>query len=218
MNRQLVFLSSLLFLIMISGCTVLSFYPLYTEDTLRRDDRIIGTWETINEDDVFFKPEVWIWEISFQPEKWKKKINNPFDRGERKIPNQHTYTVFLYPKTEPERKAEFRLHLVELEGQFYMDLYPENLDGINDFFAMHLLPVHTIAKVSIGETLNINWFDFEWLEKLFEENRIRIHHERNKNNILLTAKPEELQKFVIKYANEKEAFEDGLHYTLKRIN
>ena len=35
-------------------------------------------------------------------------------------------------------------------------------------------------------------------------------HEKNDDFILLTAKPDELQKFVTKYVNSEEAFKDGM--------
>jgi hypothetical protein len=55
------------------------------------------------------------------------------------------------------------------------------------------------------------------LQKLFDENKIRIKHENNGVYTLLTAKPEELQKFVIKFANEDKAFSDFMKYTLTKI-
>ena len=35
----------LLVTVIVSSCTVLSFYPLYTDKELVRDDRIIGEWQ-----------------------------------------------------------------------------------------------------------------------------------------------------------------------------
>lgn len=48
-----------------------------------------------------------------------------------------------------------------------------------------------------------------------EEEKIRIKHEKNNTNILLTAQPKELQKFVAKYANDKNAFEKESQFVLK---
>ena len=73
-----------------------------------------------------------------------------------------------------------------------------------------------VGKIFENEKININWYDHNWLSDLIEENKIRIHHEANDDYVLLTAKPRELQKFVTKYVNSEEAFEDGLEAILTR--
>jgi hypothetical protein len=215
--------TSLLGAVIVSSCTVLSFYPLYTEKELIRDDRIIGKWQSLNNKDVFPTSEnntqidTMIWDISFQNKIWKKRLNNPFDRGSEQISNKFTYTLNIYDKSMPENKAEFHLHIVKLGDKLFIDLFPEEWQKDNALLAIHLMSVHTFAKIDIGDKLEINWFDTELLQKLFDENKIRIKHEDNGVYTLLTAKPEELQKFVIKYANEDKAFSDLMKYTLIKI-
>ena len=46
----------------------------------------------------------------------------------------------------------------------------------------------------------------DYIEQLLEERRIRIKHERLKESFVLTASTEELQKFVLKYMDDKQAF------------
>ena len=111
--------TSLLVTVILSSCTVLSFYPLYTEKELVRDDRIIGKWQSFNNKDSYptlennTEIDTLIWEISYQKTVWKKKLNNPFDRGSEDIPNKFTYTLHLYDKSMPKNKyTEFHLHLV----------------------------------------------------------------------------------------------------------
>lgn len=213
----------LLATVIISSCTVLSFYPLYTEKELVRNDRIIGKWQSLNNKDFFPTSEnktvidTMIWEISFEKEIWKKKLNNPFDRGSEQIPNKFTYTLNIYDKSMPDDNTEFHLHLVKLGNNLFIDLFPEEWKISNTFLAIHLMSVHTFAKIDIGDKLEINWFDSELLQKLLDENRIRIKHENNGIYNILTAKPEELQKFVIKYAREDKAYSDIMKYTLIKI-
>lgn len=45
--------TGLLATVILSSCTVLSFYPLYTEKELVRDDRIIGKWQSFNNKDSY---------------------------------------------------------------------------------------------------------------------------------------------------------------------
>jgi hypothetical protein len=158
-----------------------------------------------------------IWEISLQDKIWVKRLNNPFDRGSEQIPNKFTYTLRIYDKSMPENDTEFHLHLVKLGNNVFIDLTPEVWQMNDTFLAVHLMSVHTFAKIDIGNKIEINWFDSEFLQKLFDENKIRIKHENNGIYTLLTARPEELQKFVIKYANEDKAFSDIMKYTLRKI-
>jgi hypothetical protein len=58
------------------------------------------------------------------------------------------------------------------------------------------------------DTLVIRRFDPEWLTELFKENRIRIAHEIVEDQVVLTAPTEDLQSFVVKYAEDPNAFVD----------
>lgn len=188
-----------LFIIFISGCVVYSFYPLYTEKDLFPNDILTGSW--MEEDSM-----EWVFEHPVKKEKGLEIIDSA------------SYILTL--PTEKENKMQvFSVHIVELGGQYFLDFYLDDfLDGENlllkDF---HVVPVHTFAKLTMrNDSLLINWFNQNWLEDLIKENKIRIHHENNGEFILLTAKPEELQKFVTKYVNSEEAFKDGLDAVLVR--
>jgi hypothetical protein len=136
--------------------------------------------------------------------------------------DEDTYGLIL---TEDSVPALFHVHLLELAGYYFLDFYPEEFDiphetgsnlfdlnmdmygCVNTVLSMHLLPVHTFARLDIHDDhLEIRRFDMEWLSNLFEENKIRIAHERTEDNILLTASTNELQAFVSKYADDDEAF------------
>ncbi|UZR97527.1 hypothetical protein [Chondrinema litorale] len=184
-----------------SSCTVLSFYPLYTENELIKDDRILGEWQTTSEN--MNTEDTIRWSISF--------IQNQDNT------NKYTYTLNLYHQKEETDSAKFLLHIVELDGNTYLDFFPEEGKVNNDFFTIHLIPVHTFAKLEIGDELKISWFDSDWLEKLFENNKIRMKHEKTKDVTLLTAKPQELQKFIIKYANDEKAYSEYMNYTLSKL-
>jgi hypothetical protein len=214
--KKNIFITVVVLLSLISGCTVLSFYPLYTEDVLIRNDKIIGKWETIEGFGGFGKSDTLVWEITFNDEKWIKKHNIPFDRGSRTEPNKFAYSLFLYYTANPEKQTEFQLHILELDGKTYIDFFPENWEPDNTILGFHLMGVHTFAKVNIeNDSIVIHWFDAEWFANKLENNKIRIKHEKNSANILLTAQPKELQKFVSKYSNDKDAFDEDFTFTLK---
>jgi len=122
-------------------------------------------------------------------------------------------------KDKNNKESEFRVHIIKLGGHYFLDFYLEEfLDNDElDLASFHIVPVHTFAKLKVtSNQLQINWFDQDWLGKLIENNKIRIHHENNGDYILLTALPRELQKFVTKYVNSEEAFKDGIDAVLTR--
>ena len=193
-NFLILSITTLLF----SGCVVYSFYPLYTEKDLFPNEILTGKW--IDDDGG---------QWNFEHEYYGKKVPENIDST--------SYILQIVDKDS--LKSVFIVHIIKLGNHYFLDFYLEDfLDGqelrLADF---HIIPVHTFAKLTIknGQLL-INWFDQDWLENLIKENKIRIHHEKNDDFILLTAKPGELQKFVVKYVNSEVAFKDGMEAVLTR--
>lgn len=184
--------------VFLSSCIVYSFYPLYTEKDLFANEILTGKW--MDDEGT---------EWNFEHAYFGKKVPENIDST--------SYTLYL--KDKDEKQSEFSVHIIKLGGHYFLDFYMEEFvdDDNLDLAAFHIIPVHTFAKLKISDNeLNINWFDQDWLEDLISENKIRIHHENNGDIILLTAKPDELQKFVTKYVNSEEAFKDGLEAILTR--
>jgi hypothetical protein len=188
-----------LFVIFISGCVVMSFYPLYTEKDLFPNDILTGSWMDNDSSE-------WIFEHPVKKENGIEFIDS-------------TSYILTLPTHEEDEMQVFSVHIVKFGDHFFLDFYLEEWGQdqntlLKDF---HVIPVHTFAKLTVDEdSLKINWFNPNWLNDLIEKNRIRIHHENNGEFILLTAKPDELQKFVTKYVNSEEAFDDGMDAVLTR--
>jgi hypothetical protein len=193
-------LAGLLALLM-NGC-IPSLQPLYTPDKLVLLNGLVGAWQedlSQKQGDVTNKkkPETW----TFQKVEDKKYL--------------------LIHKDQYGLVAAFDVHVVKLGTHYFMDFFPDSLpenykngkvgdpEVMNEFLKLHLLAVHTFAKVELsGKTLKINMFDPDFLRKLLENQQIRIRHEKTEAGYLLTASSEDLQKFVEKYADEKSAFLD----------
>lgn len=185
----------------LSGCVVFSFYPLYTPKDLFANNLLTGEW--IDKDST-----IWKFEHSYKGKKIPANIDST------------SYILILKEKNSSKfSRASLKVTPIKLGNHYFLDFYLQ--EYLNDqeltLFDFHILPVHTFAKLELNkEGMHIRWFDQDWLKELIQSNRIRIHHEDNGEHILLTAKPEELQKFVVKYINTKEAFDDGIEAILKR--
>ncbi len=176
-------------LLLMSSCLVSSLHPFYKAEDKIYDPAMIGSW--VDSDSC-------IWTIE------KNMVSDGFME-----PEYHDKTYRLTYYEEEGLIGRFIGTLFELKGIKYVDFYPDpNEDhcasGLTD---MHHFPTHTLARVQLDrDILMFYWYGDEWLNELFEQNRIRIKHEtvdisKDYERHLLTAPTEDLQKFIIKYAN-----------------
>jgi len=191
----------LLAIFCLSGCVVFSFYPLYTEKDLFPNDYLLGNF--LSKDSIG-------WNFTHQTKKVK----------EMDVTDSTGYWLKVDEEMDSSFISTFQVHLIRVDGVLLADFYLDDYTKKKDIrlFDLHIIPVHTFAKVIInGDSLTFRWFNGEWLEKLIKENKVRIRHEYNGDFILLTAKSDELQKFVRKYLNSEDAFKDGLEVKLLRL-
>jgi len=195
-NLLLILTAALFF----SGCVIWSYYPLYTEKDLFENEILTGTWT--------------------DGDKLEWKFEHP-EIGDPKTIDKKSYKLQLtdYDKKE----TTYDVNIIQLQGIYFLDFYISDIAGANNsdsdaklnYWNLHVIPVHTFAKLTIENgTLQIKWFDGEWLKEQIEGKKIKIQHENNGESLLLTAKTADLQKHVVKYANSEAAFKDGLAITL----
>ena len=166
-------------LLLLNAC-IPSLHPLYTPETLafRRD--LNGTWESSDDSGVY----TW----HFEPDE-----------------EQKSYSLIF--SMEESKKERYEVHLVKLGSHYFLDLYPDDHQEVQGTLA-YSLPTHSFGRIDFGDgQVLISLFDYDWLERLFKERKIRMKHETvDDGTIVLTASSEELQGFVLKYADEAEAY------------
>jgi hypothetical protein len=190
--------SKLIILIMaltaMSSCLVSSLHPFFKQKDKKFDTTMVGNW--IDGDDC-------IWTI--QP-------NMRFNGILEAEVHDSSYTITYYE--DENKKSILTTTLFQLNGVDYVDFTPDpNEDhSTSDMTAYHHVPVHTLARVQYcKDSILLYWYGEDWLQELFEENRIRIKHETVEgfeyDRQLLTASTDELQKFIKKYANDPKTSE-----------
>lgn len=181
----------------LGGCVpVISLHPLYTEKDIVFEEKLLGTWvDDPNGPDT-------IWEFKRHQDK--------------KNAYQFNYTI---TESEKPLKGIFVAHMVKLGDKLFMDVFPlsypsgenhfeEAKWGINTGF---FVPAHTFLKVnSIGPTLKLCITNVEEIEKLLKADPNAIKHETVEDSIVLTASTSELQKFVVKYADDSRVFDNEI--------
>jgi len=221
-HQKLVIVALTGFLLILANGCIPSIHPIYTKDKLVTVNELPGTWLDAPNDVSFSKKQkvmgqekevdVTVYQQDEdRPEVWKFKAE-----GDKRYLLIHT--------DKSGYTAAFDVHVVKLGDHLFMDFFPTTMPeseskkglGIGSLFdgekmnglrEIHLYPVHNFAKLEVKQNqLTISMFDPEFLKNLLERQQIRIKHEKTEDGFILTASPEELQKFAQKYANLKEAF------------
>ena len=195
MKTRIILLSVLL-IFLLQGCLVKSLHPFYTDNDLIFKKELTGSWT--DKDSV-------AWEI---------RQHMRFTGLFKPDAPDNSYDISMSDK---KGTSHYIAHLFRLEDHLYLDFLPTDISCQNDLAGLHLVAAHSLAKVDLsGGKITIGWYNEEWLTGLFNKNKIRIAHERvpydpdyrdpNSDQVILTARTDELQKFIIKYGNDPEAF------------
>lgn len=173
-------------LIALCGC-VPSLKPFYTKTDIAFDEGLLGVWK---QDDG---KSTW----TFSKEKGKLKqyhVNLESDEDGKK------------------KKAEFVGTLVTIKGQSYLDLYPsapkDKFEDMSALWALHVLPAHTLSRVKlIDKTFEIRFMNPGWAKKYLAAHPSELAHQSiDGERIVFTADTNDLQKFVDKHKDTKDAF------------
>jgi hypothetical protein len=160
----------------LSGCVpVVSVHPLFsTEDELIFDPNLLGLWKATDSNET--------WQFS-----------------QAEDPNVYELVV----TDNNGKQGNFIAALGELEDNLFLVIYPEMSDSQkSDFYKLHILGLCSFMKVEqIDPNLKIAITDDSRVNKIIETDPNIIKHETPKINskLILTAKTEELQEFVVEY-------------------
>jgi len=156
--------------LLLTGCLP-SLHPLYDHETLIFREELIGKWTG---------DEGGFWQFRRAGEKeYELRICN-----------------------DEKEYGRFSAHLIEIEGSMFLDLFPdkEPLENLDDFYRMHILPVHTFLKVDrIDPNLQLRMIDYDKMTEILENDPDSLKHETVNDQIVLTASTEELQNFLIEH-------------------
>lgn len=195
--------------LLFTGCGIPSIHPLYEPEDLIQLDHLPGVWEDESGDRV----RIYSYrQMADSAAEVNIRITDNTLEWFSTEEYDNIYLVRHLPDSgETENSGnEFIMGVLDLGGHYFMDFYPydfstlkDDLGGVRPF----LFPVHIFRKVEIEDN-RITMYDFDegFLRSLIENRQIRIKHEVSFENFILTAQPAELKKFVLKYADESDAY------------
>ncbi len=223
MKSRNVLMLFVLSVFLFQGC-IPSLHPLYTKEKLLLKKELKGLW--IDDDNTDAEIENLFFSSDDIPMAKDPEVKTPgvwiFEENKK----HKKYTLTYYD--EDRKPAIFDVHLIKLAGDYFFNFYPtddikigvkgDQIDyfdkRFNDFESFHYYPVNSFAKISFEKgQVKIALFNADYLGKLLDQKRIRIKHEKTQSGYILTAKPEELQKFIQKYSDDEKAFPDPVTLT-----
>jgi len=205
--------------VLLNSCIVKSLHPFYTKETIVSDTQFIGKWKEGNKGAI--------WEVGAFSELISE--GNPVDSLSKEdlkeyYKFQHAYFI---ERTKNDKETRFLAMPFKINGQLFLDFIPFELDwGFTPrLLKGHLVATHSLVKYDLLENgkISIKWLDEDKIEALFENKKIKIKHEKIgllNDKFLLTAKSEELQKFIVKYiaSNDVEKWKTSTKFTLTKID
>ncbi len=163
---------------------VVSLQPFYVKADLEADPGLVGTWSDTEGD-----------------------VNFTFEAGAEK-----EYTLMVKEREgEQETSGEFQVHLIRLGGSWFIDLFPQSNSTGDEFYRVHFLRGHSIARIELRQdTMQMAFLSAGWLSARIEEKSVDTPHEKADGSLLLTGTTEEVQELAYLYANDEKAFADPL--------
>jgi hypothetical protein len=180
--KRIFLFTAALSLVCLTGCIVTSVYPFCTAKDVEFDPALLGVWSDTNA-----SKDSW----TFQPS------------GAR----GYKLTV-----VDGEKKTEFDTYLFKLKGRRYLDACP--VERPDEFVPPHYL----LKVVRLQPQLELAPLNYKWLGELLAENPKAIRHldieakpdGSSGSRLVLTASTPELQRFIIRHADNTNAFEGAI--------
>jgi hypothetical protein len=175
--------------VFMGGC-VLSLHPLYTENDLIFEEKLLGTWAEEG-----------------SKETWQFKRANS---------DSNKYYEMICIDKEG-KKGRFDAGLGKLNNMMFLNIFPKESElNENDFYKFHILPVNSFIKIeNIQPTLELRVMNPDNLKEMLENDPNLIKHEIVHDRLVLTASTKELQEFLKAHANDEGLF--GEPSKMKRV-
>ena len=173
---------------LLNGCAY-SLHPLYNPGESVREPGLIGTWTA---------------------EKNEKNNSNITIQA-------NADGTYEFTGTDPDSHVEqrYKVRLVRLGDNLFADAIFDNqsLNGENLDLPGGVAALHLFYKISLsGDTLQTAQLNHDWLVQQLDAKKISIAHEmigeKPDSDILFTASPGELQRFIQQIADTPGAFDE----------
>lgn len=213
-TRNIIFVLSF---ILFNSCIVKSLHPFYTKETISFKKELLGKWKgNFNS----------TWEIiAFKKEFLKEKKAKKLSQEDVAILAKHKDSYFVKVVDKEKVESYFLVTPFTISNQLFLDFIPLGIEdsNLNSLTMHHIVYSHSLVKLDLlkNDEIEIKWFDEKRIKELFDENRIKIKHEKigiMDEDIVLTASSKEIQAFLKKYLTTESAkkWETSTKFTLTK--
>ncbi|OEJ99767.1 hypothetical protein [Roseivirga misakiensis] len=197
-------------------------YIVVKGDTIRDKEKVQAYWDA-QMDSLGEELEGDLLEFGENLEESFSKMGAAFNKLGKALNNIGSANTMKYSSSSKSYKMvlndegqifEYEATLTLIGDDYFLDLYATESDHVDLTMESRVwFPVHTFMKLEVeADRLAITEFDLHKMNKLFESNLVRMRHENVDGTILITAKTEELRKFLEKYSNDESVFEKPEYY------
>jgi hypothetical protein len=174
--------------LILTGC-VPCLSPLYTDDDIMFDSSLVGTWSEAGSRET--------WQLSSCTALREYSLTHTDEKG---------------------KKGEFNAKLVQVGDQRFLDIVPVKPGFTqNDFYQGHFFSTHTFAHiVKDGVSIKMSVLEPGWLKDAAAIDPSAISHQKIRGELVLTASPKEIQRFLLANLNNREAFSKPAEMVRKR--
>ncbi len=204
--KKLLTATVLVAIVMLSGC-LSALHPLFTEEDLVFDPKLVGSWQAGPDNKVYTFQQGTAESFGELPEAMQKLANKAY------------LLTITSPKTG-EETDKYYAFLARIGKHLYLDYYPtqtQRQKAYPDFYKTNFVQMHSFYRLQAGKDQNsivIGQFADSYLRTLIDKKQIRIRHElKSDGSYVITAPTEELQQYVLKYGDVDEAYQDNDTYT-----
>ena len=235
-NRAKVIGFIFILIVAIQSCAVSSLHPLYTGKDRVHLDELDGTW--IDEDQTIYEIKTIVDSLGLNEPVVKTKEDEDsfnFDFFTTEQEKQKKIKKIASYKFNPNLRKHYRVTIItkkdtcildgrlsKLEEYYFIDVVPneDNMyEKMGDTYAAGLMSRnHGFLKLHLKKNeIGFNAITQDRFEELVEDRKIRIQHVKRENQIIITAKTRDIQKFLIKFADSEMFNNPKEALILKRI-
>jgi len=205
-------------LLLFNSCIIKSLQPFYTSDAIAFQESFVGEWEDENKA---------LWQILAVKDLSELLGSYRNNDSKEDIEFFKAYkNAYLVTYKKEEKIINYIAMPFKVNNQLFLDFTPFNKGSRtnNSLTGSHFLATHSLAKFDIldNKNISIKWLSESRIEKLLENNEIRIKHEKvgPLKDLVLTATSEELMTFVEKYSKStiEDKWKSSSKLNLKKID
>lgn len=190
--------------VFLAGC-LNTFYPIYHPKDIVWNENLIGNWQFEND--------------KMQIEKITDKtiLPKPLQQFQDKI------MLVRMTNDESEETVDDLAMLVKIGKHYFLDRFPASNaaeKNLNPLFTSLFLRQHSIYRVDsfqTGNKLFLQRVSDTRLKEQIEQKKIKIQTIHREEGSLILATTEELQKHIIKYADDEGLYENDNSHTFTKI-